>query len=323
MLDRIKRVAKRFKTHNMMVASAGVAFYGLLALAPTMLAMVSVYGLVTCDPQQITDQVEQLAPNLGEDGKGLLINMLKDSAGAEESGCDLVSGNSLTSAAREIAVLGVSVLVALWSASGAVAKLLQTISVAYQAQDDRAGWKVRLLSYGFTAFLIVGFVILLAVLAVLPNVLDRLPVSDTIKTIIGIGQFPLLAVLFAGALTILYRYGPDRSPHTPWWNPGAIVGTGLFLFFAVGLSFYSSAAGAMPASYGVIGSVAALMIFLQLTTIAVLVGAEVNADIEGDAPASTLTAAQATRSSEPAEPVSFGKAMTALAALLLFGRGRS
>lgn len=330
MLNLIKRIAKRFSAHNMMVTSAGVAFYGLLALAPAMVATVSVYGLVTCDPSQIEEQVDELLPNLGGSGKEVLIGMLQDSTGATEGGCDLVDDDAgLIQTIREIVTTVFGVVLALWSSSGAVNKLLQTISMAYESIEERPGWKVRLMAYGFTASLITGVVLLLATFAVLPAVIDSLPLSEVGRQAVNIGRFPLIAALYAGALTILYRYAPYREDgrRTPWWNPGAVVGTLLFLVLAVGLTLYSQFAGTMPASYSVIGSVAALMIFLQMAAISVLVGAETNAEIEGipvpglDDDEATSTVPARRPPAEPAQPVSFGKALAGVAALILFGRG--
>jgi membrane protein len=152
-------------------------------------------------------------------------------------------------------------------------------------------------------------------------VLDSIDDGGPAIAAIRIVQLPAFGVVFAGGITLLYRYGPDRSPRTPWRNPGAALAGLVWLVFATAFSLYSTNVGRMPASYGILGTVAALMIFLQLSALAVIVGAEYNAVAEGPhgrADPGPTTATEI-RSQTP-EPVSFGKAMAALAALLLLGR---
>ena len=209
---------------------------------------------------------------------------------------------------------------------------MNTIAIAYEAEDTRPGWKVRLLAYAFTAGAVIGVVAITLIVAILPLWLDRLALGSAATLIIQVVRLPLMGLLFAGGLTVLYRYGPDRSPKTPWRNVGAVVGTLLFILFSFLFSIYSANIGAMPASYGLLGSVAALMIFLQLTSLAVIVGAEVNAvretsvvepttvqetSVATGAPAALATGAQPT---QPTTPMGMGKAVAGFIALYLLGR---
>ncbi len=337
MLGHVREMRRRIKAHNVVVASAGVAFYGLLALVPTLIALVSIYGLVA-DPADIEQQVADVAGSLDEGTRDLLVDQLQDIVGAEEA-----EGEGGGSVFGRWFALVFGIALALWSSSGAVQKLIGTVAVAYEAEEGRAGWKVRGMAYLFTAGAIIGIGLMILVIGVMPNLLSRVDLGGAAEAAIAIGQYPVLAILFAGALTILYRYGPDRDPRTPWRNPGAIVATLLFLVFAIAFSVYSANVGAMPASYGLLGSIAALMIFLQLTTIAVIAGAETNSMIE-DARAEELAglaavagggpgrggvtaagaagaagAGSSTNGSAPPE-LSLGKALAGLAALFVLGR---
>ncbi len=340
MIDNIKEIGRRVKVHNVTVTAAGIAFYGLLALVPTLLALVSVYGLIA-DPADVEAQVADLSGSLDEDTAGFVEGILKDVIGDSES-----TGDNSGVIGRW-ATLIFSILFALFSASGAVQKLINTISVAYEVEESRPGWKVRGMAYLFTAAAIVGVALMIFTIGVVPTLLDQVNLGSAAETAITVLQLPVLGLLFAGALTVLYRYGPDRLVKTPWRNPGAVVGTLLFVFFAIAFSIYSSNVGAMPASYGLLGSIAALMIFLQLTAIAVIVGAEVNSAIEARSPATVPAAgAVAVRSDSPTatmataaapasfsaaraddmeqsdpQPLSFGKALAGLLALFALGRG--
>ncbi len=333
MLGHVRELQRRIKAHNVVVASAGVAFYGLLALVPTLIALVSIYGLIA-DPADIEQQVADVAGSLDEGTRDLLVDQLQSIVGASEEG-----DTSGSSAFGRWFGLVAGIALALWSSSGAVQKLIGTVAVAYEVEEHRAGWKVRAMAYLFTAGAIIGIGLMILVIGVVPNVLSRVDLGSAAEAAIAIGQYPALAILFAGALTVLYRYGPDRDPRTPWRNPGAVVGTLLFLLFAIAFSIYSANVGAMPASYGLLGSIAALMIFLQLTTVSVIAGAEFNsmreeataaaseraalvaAAASGNAVASGNGAGRSGATAPPAD-IGFGKALAGLAALFVLGRGR-
>ncbi|MGI9599077.1 MAG: YihY/virulence factor BrkB family protein [Acidimicrobiales bacterium] len=284
----LKEIARRIRVHNLVVSSAGIAFYGLLALVPTLIALVSIYGLVT-DPADIQQQVSDIAGSLDETTQAFVTDLLEDIVGdAKEDG----SGGSGGTFGRWLSlILGIGV--ALWSSSGAVRKLIGTVAVAYEAQEARPGWKLRIMAYGFTTAAIIGVALMALVIGVTPALLQQTDLGGGVEATIGVLQFPVLGLLFGFALTVLYRYSPDRHPRTPWKNRGALVGTLLFIFFAIAFSIYSANVGLLPASYGLLGSIAALMIFLQLTALAVLIGAEVNSAIETRAVARTGASAGA------------------------------
>lgn len=302
----LKALPARTKAHNLVVTAAGIAFYGLLALVPTLLATVSIYGLVNRGNEaEIKAQIEAAAGSLDDGTKDFVEGLLTEITTSQGSLWALLFGLAL----------------ALFSASGAVQKLMASVAVAYEATETRPGWKVRLQAYGFTLGAIVGVVLMVVILGVVPAVLAVVDLGGVAEAAIRIGQFPVFALLMAGGLTILYRYAPDRSPRTPWRNPGAWVATGLWVLFAVAFSVYSSSIGAMPASYGLLGTVAALMIFLQLSSVAVIMGAEYNAEREERLGIGAESgAAGSAEAPSPPEPLSLGKAVAGLAALFLLGR---
>lgn len=313
----LRAMPERIQRHNVTVAAAGIAFYGLLALVPTLVATVSIYGLVNRGNEaEIKTQIEDAAGSLDASTKEFIEGQLTD----------------ITTSDGNILALILSVLLALFSASGAVQKLMGTISLAYEADESRPGWRLRLLAYALTAAAIVSVVLMVFLIGVLPEVLSRVNMGDTARTLINLVRLPAFALFFVGALTVLYRVSPDRPTPTPWSNPGAWLATGLWLVLAVAFSFYSSNIGAMPASYGLLGTVAALMIFLQVTAIAVIVGAEYNAEREGArlrSPSGAVDAASLTDDganrtvARVVEPLPLGKALVGLAALFVLGRGGS
>ena len=325
----LKVVPKRIKKHNTVVIAAGIAFYGLLALVPTLIAMISIYSLAT-DADQITMQITDLTENLEDRNTAELLQTQVTSAADEAKG------------SAGITALAIGILLALFSASGAVAKLMATVSAAYEATETRKGWKVRGLAFLMTAGAIVGVIVLGVLLGAMPVLAN---------SVFDLGQAGAIGVTIASTVaafaamgfgfTVLYRYAPDRAVKTPWKNPGAIVATIAFLLFVFLFNLYFRFAGEMPPSYGILGTIAALIIFLQLITIAVLLGAEVNAALEeaqaikasgGDLAlaASGVGVAGATGAAtaagagaadyKPAEPLPLGKAIAGLAALFVFGK---
>ena len=298
----VKLIPARIKGHNVVVTAAGIAFFGLLALVPTLIAIISVYGLVNRgNEDDIKQQIEDAAGALDDSTKEFVSDQL----------------TSITTSDGNLAALVLSIVLALFSASGAVQKMMGTTTIAYEAEENRPGWKVRLLAYGFTFGAVLGTVLMVTAVGIIPAVLDTVDLGSVAKAAIQFAQLPVLGILMALALTVLYRYGPDRSPKTPWLNPGAWVATGLWVLFAVLFSLYSSRIGELPSSYGLLGTVAALMIFLQLTALAVIIGAEYNAVVEGPNAGAMENVAP-----PPAEPLGFGKAAAGVAALFFLGKGQ-
>ncbi len=304
-----KHLLVRIKAHNVVIMCAGIAFYGVLALVPTLIALVTIYGLVT-DPSEIADQIDSLSQHMDKKTADLIGAQLDDIVTSAKGGGGifaLVSG----------------IVLALWAASGAVQKLMLSVTMAYATIERRKGWKVRGIAYLFTLGGILGVVLLVFLLGALPAVMSEVGLSGPTKLILNILRFPILAALFAGALTFLYRFGPDRDNKTPWRNPGAVAGTVAFLLFAGLFSLYFSVAGGLPPSYGVLGSIAALIIFFQLCAIAVIIGAEVNATYEGEdldpsTGGSTLSSQQ--NAVKTVEPVGLVTAIAGLAAIMILGK---
>ena len=312
-----KAALGRFKAHNVLVTAAGIAFFGLLSLIPLLVAMVSMYGIVA-DEAQLASNIESLSKNL-------------DPATADFLGKQLTDIVDASKGATGITALVSGIVLALWSASGALSKMMLTISIAYDTveSDTRKGWQVRLLSYLLTLGAVVLVGLLVGALGVIPAVLDRANLGNGAELALNVGRIPLVIVLFMGALTVLYRYAPDSKPRTPWLNIGSLVGTMLFGLFAFGLSYYVNSAGGLPDSYGLLGTIGVIMIFLMLSSIAVIMGAEVNAIIEGTEERANALAHAALRAQAgdppvtPVEPeaIPFGKALAGVAALFVLGRG--
>ena len=261
-----KRGWKEAKADQVPFLSAGVAYYAFLALFPALLALVSLYGLVA-DPATIAAQVDALAGGaLPADVQKLITDQI-----------NLVASRR---AALSFGVI-VGVAIALFSASGGMANLMTAVSLAYDEEEKRGFVKKRLLALALTLGAIVFMVIMLALIAVLPPLLERLLGGGAFRWVLQIAGYLLMFVIVASALAILYRFAPDRdAPKMKWVSVGALVATVIWLIASIGFSIYTSTLGNYAKTYGAIAGIVILLFWLWLTAYAILLGAEINAEAE-------------------------------------------
>jgi len=243
---------------------AGVAFFGFLALFPSLIALVLAYGLFA-DPSTIATQIDSMGTALPAEVKDLIITQLTE--------------QSQRTGALSVGVI-ISLLLALWSASGGVANLVLAINTAYDETDDRPIVKKRLLALALTLGAIVFMIILVTLIAVLPIIFSIFD-GGPLRWLVQVVRWVLIAVLIMVALAVLYRVAPDRdAPKMRWASPGAIVATLLWLIVSVGFSLYVTLFASYAKTYGALAGIVVLLMWLWLTSYAVLFGAEINAEAE-------------------------------------------
>ncbi len=263
--DVAKRVVARLKEDHVSLASAGVAFFGFLAMVPALAAVIAVYGLVA-DPNEAATRMEELFSSLPSEARALLTKQV--SSIAESSSGAL----SLT--------LVVSILLSLWAASSGMAHLVEATNLVYRERDGR-GFVARrgqalLLTIGAA---VVGAAGLAVLTTVLPALSDPLPAS--VSWLVNIAGWLFIAALFVVALGVLYRVGPQRdSPDWAWVTPGALVGVAAFVVATLGFSFYVSNFGSYNETYGSLAAVVVLLLWLFISSFVVLLAGEVNAEME-------------------------------------------
>jgi membrane protein len=262
--DIAKRTGKEVKADQVPLLAAGVAFYTLLALFPAIIAGVSIYGLVA-DPQTVRDQINQLAETLSPETAKLIGQQIQQVTSS--------AGGALGFAT----ILGI--LTALWSASSGMKALITGVNLAYDETEGRKFVKLRGLSILMTVGAMVLLGVALALIVGFPAVPDSWP--TVLQWAAAILRFVLLAVLLMAGLAALYRYAPDRDkPKWGWASPGSVVATVLSVLASVGFSIYVNAFGNYNKTYGALAGVIILMFWLYLTAFVVLVGAELNAEME-------------------------------------------
>ena len=264
--DILWRVKDQIKEDRLSIIAAGVAFYGLLAVFPGLIALVAIYGLAF-DPAQVEQQVGALRGVLPPQAAEVLLGQLHE----------LTTTDSTALGFGAIA----GILLALWSASAGMRTLMEALNVAYD-EDEKRG---MIAFYGTALLLtlgaIFGTVIAISLVVAMPVALTFLGLGDALKWLISIGGVVILVITVMSGLAITYRFGPSRkTPQWRWVSWGAVIATLLWILGSVLFSIYVTRFGNYNETYGSVGAIVILLMWFLLSSYAVLIGAEVNAEME-------------------------------------------
>jgi membrane protein len=262
----LQRTKQQIKEDNIPLLAAGVAFYAFIALFPALIAAVTMYGLIA-DPAEVEEQIDALSGQLPDDAASLIGSQLRDIAGSSSS------------------ALGWGLLLslggALFAASGGVQNLVKAVNIAYDEEETRGFLKLRGLSLLLTLGAVVFVVVAVGLVAVLPVVLDAAGLGTVGRIAAQIARWVGLVAFVMAALAIVYRFAPDRDdPKFRWVGLGSIVATVLWIIGSVGFSLYVNNFGSYGKTYGALAGVVVLLLWLWLTSLIVLVGAEINSETE-------------------------------------------
>ena len=264
--DILLRVKDEIARDHIGLVAAGVAFYALLAIFPGIAAVMAIAGLVT-DPGIIADQLDQLAAVLPDQAAEIIVGQATEVAGSQEAGLGLA------------AVVGI--LLALWSASAAMSSMMEGLNVAYDEQETRGFFTRTFLRLALTIGVIIGLFLTVAIILVLPAVLAFVPLGDLTETIIAVVRWPIVAGIAILGLATLYRYGPSRDePEWSWVTPGAGVAVILWLVASVAFAIYLRNFGSYQETFGTLGGVVVLLMWLWISSYIVLLGAELDSEME-------------------------------------------
>jgi membrane protein len=259
------QLSPRLREHNLTLVSAGVAFYAFLAFVPTLIAVVSVYGLVA-DPDDVRDQIDNVAGALPEELRDFLEYQLTQITNANRAGVSIT--------------LVVAIALALWSASGGMAALVTGINVAHEAEEPKSFVAKRGKALLLTLGAVIVLVVLVWLLAFLPAFIEEVGLGDAGRLVFSIVRWPVLALLMVLALSTLSRIAVSEPYERSGWRglitPGAIAGTALWLVVSLLFSFYTSNFASYSKTYGALASIVVVLLWLFLSVMAVLIGAEVD-----------------------------------------------
>ena len=248
-----------------MLLSAGVAFFGLLALVPALVALLSIYGLVA-DPDRIDDQLVDALSAAPAEVRDLISQQIRDIGDA--------------SSGALIAVIG-GILLALWSASSGMKNLIEAINQAYDEEESRGFVKVRGLSLAFTIGALLFLVVAFAAIALLPSLIASSSLGSC-RAHPGERRSLRGAVLRPARWTgRALPVRPDReAAKWSWVSPGAIFASVLWIIGSLLFSIYAANFGTYNETYGALGAVVVVMLWLLLTALAIILGAELNSELE-------------------------------------------
>jgi membrane protein len=265
-----RRTARESMDDDVLGLAAQLAYYFFLALFPAilfLLALGSFFSLTS-----LTDDVARaLGPFVSPEILELIQDQMRRLANAESGG-----------------LLTFGVLAALWSSSAALVSIVGALNRAYDIEEGRPWWKVRLVALGLTVALAVLVIVALSLVLAGPSAARHL------GEVVGGGslltwswlilQWPLALALVSTAIGLVYYFGPDAEQDWIWVTPGAVLATFLWLLVSLGFRVYVANFTSYNASYGAVGTVIVLMLWFYVSGIALLVGAEMNAEIEHASP---------------------------------------
>jgi membrane protein len=259
----------RMNRDRILANAAGVVFYGLLAIFPAITALVSSYGLFA-DPSTIADNLHSLALLLPGDS----FTVVQD-----EIGRVVAKANSSLGLA-----FGLGLGLAIWSANAGVKAIIDALNVAYEVEEKRGLIHLNLVSLAFTVAGLVAILVMMAAVIGVPLALEHLGLDRSARQLVQIGRWPVLGLVLLAALMALYGYGPSRAtPGLRWLVTGAVLAIVLWLIGSALLSWYLSNFANYTATYGSLGAAIGLMTWMWLSAIIILVGAELNSEIERQA----------------------------------------
>jgi len=266
----LRRTFDGFRSDQVTDLAAGLTYYGVLALFPALIALVSIVGLFG-DPggttRTLTDIVSDLGPETAADTfNGPIENLTAD---RETAGALFVVG-----------LLG-----ALYSASGYVGAFMRASNRIYGVQEGRPFWKLRPLQIAVTLVMVLLVALVVVALALSGPVAEAvgkaLGLTSTAVTIYGLAKWPVLAAVVLTMLAFLYYVSPNvRLPAFRWITPGSMVAVALWILASIGFAFYVSNFGSYDKTYGTLGGVVTFLVWVWITNIAVLLGVELNAELE-------------------------------------------
>ena len=265
-VDLLLRTKQEAKRDHLSMVAAGVAFYAFLSMFPALAALVSVYGLFA-DPHEVERQLHALAAVMPDEVLRVLDTQLRRIAGG--------SSGALGWGAL------LSLLVALWSANKGTKSLIEAMNIAYDEPEKRGVVGLNALSLVLTFGGVLTLVVALVVIVGIPAALAFVGLEGLARVAVDVLRWPALIAFVLGGLAVVYRFAPSREgPEWKWVTPGSLMATALLLAASIAFSIYVANFGSYEATYGSLGAVAILLLWLYAGAYVILLGAELNAESE-------------------------------------------
>jgi membrane protein len=266
----LARTVKEFQDDNLTDWAAALTYYGVLALFPALIALVSLVGLFG-DAEGVTRSISDIVSDLGP-----------------KSAADTFSGpiEDLTAdRGRAGALFVAGILGAVYSASGYIGAFMRASNVIYEIEEGRPFWKRRPLQIAVTLVMVLAVAVVFVTLVLsgplAESVGRAVGLSNAAITVYGLAKWPVLALTVMAMLGLLYYASPNvRMPGVRWITPGSVLALVLWVAASAGFALYVSHFGSYDKTYGTLGGVITFLVWLWITNVAVLLGAELNAELE-------------------------------------------
>lgn len=273
--DILRRAAQQASADRVMTEAAGVTFYAILALFPALSATVSLYGLFA-DPATINDHLSALSGLVPGGGMEIISDQIRRVSAQGEGALGFGAAASL--------------LLSLWSANGATKAIFDALNVVYEEEEQRSFLRRTATTLAFTLGAILFALLAMAAVVALPIVLDFVGLGSTVELLLRLLRWPLLLVTIGVLLACLFRYGPSRDKaRWRWVSWGGAFAAMAWLVGSAGFSFYVANFGSYNETYGALGAVIGFMTWIWISTAIVLVGAELDAEMERQTEKDTTT----------------------------------
>jgi membrane protein len=269
-------VKDQIAENNVVIVSAGVGFFGFLAIFPAIMALISIYGLAM-DPRQIEEQLTKISSVVPEQTYEILKQRVENFINT--SGGTLGWGTAF------------GILFGIWSANKGTKSLFTGVDIAYETKSNRGFLKQNGLTLLFTFGAIILIILSVALIVAFPAIVNKISLPGNIESLVSWLRWLIMALILVSCISLVYAFAPERKrPKFKWVIPGSLLATVLWLIASWGFSYYISNFGNFGEIYGSIAAVVILMLWLYLSSFIILLGAELNAELENYAnqdPAST------------------------------------
>ena len=269
-LATLKRTVREFRDDNLTDWAAALTYYAVLSIFPALIALVSIVGLVG-DAQDVTDSLNEIVTTVGPE------------SAAETFAGPIESITSNRGAAGVLLVVGLAT--ALWTASSYVGAFIRASNAIYEVEEGRPFWKLRplqlLVTLACIVLVAISVVALVATGPLADAIGEAVGVSEQAVTIWHLAKWPVLLLVVLTIVAILYYASPNaRLPGFRWITPGALLAVTLWILASLAFAFYVANFGSYDKTYGTLGGVVTFLVWLWITNVAILLGAELNAEVE-------------------------------------------
>ena len=275
--DILVRIYRNVGDDRVVAMAAGVTFYSILALFPAVGAIVALYSLFS-DPRTISSHLESLSTVLPGGAMQVLGDEINRVAAQASGKLGLASA--------------IGLVTALWSANAGIKSLIDAMNIVYKEKEHRSFFALNAASLAFTLGMIFFTLLTLAALLVLPTMFEYVRISAFAEQVFKIARWPLMAVVVVFGLACLYRYGPSRAkPQWRWITWGSTFAALGWFVVSFLFTFYAGHFGSYNKTYGSLGAIIGFMVWIWLSNIVILLGAEINAEAEHQTARDTTTGA--------------------------------